>query len=479
MSRRAPRSRTPSAPRTLSVARWGVVVALLLLTTACGRPEARPAIVVEVVPFASDGEVPREGWRLKGEDAREVALATTGEVGAHRGLLFRAAAPSGRYALMGPATWSLVGGPVLVAMQPGTPPTALGVGVAHTLYVLPPEGRTVGQVVLRAAGLGTDASAPVPASRVDGADGRVALRVPPEHWGPALLVHAALGTDTFARVERVNLPKDGTCTGVALGAGPTLPVRVTTYPEGEAKGVLTLVALGEEFSVRREAPLDAAGGASFDTFPETSRGFELSLASAPGEPATATWRLAGADAARGDLRLAHLGRSAAGPLRLRLAGGTAPAGAVSVQVRRPRWSSYAVLPDVAVDPDGATLVLPHLSGDWRLLVATAERVGTRASADDPDAPLTLERPCRVQASVEGGVPRGRRYELECVRVEPEGEATAQGWYDRLVGRADLELLLPVGRYRLRLREGARVGPWNELSLEAPSTRASIRLSAPR
>ncbi|MFO0931276.1 MAG: hypothetical protein U1E39_01055 [Planctomycetota bacterium] len=452
---------------------------MLLLATACGQPEARPAIVVEVVPFASDGEVPREGWRLKGEDAKELPLATTGEVGAHRGLLFRAVAPQGRYALMGPAPWSLVGGPVLVAMQPGTPPTALGVGVAHTLYVLPPEGRTVGQVVLRAAGTGTDASSPVPTTRVDGSDGRVALRIPPDRWAPAVLVAAALGTDTFARAERVNLPKDGTCTGVALGAGPTLPVRVTTFPAGEAKGALALVAHGEEFAVRREADLDAAGGVSFDAFPETSRRVELSLVGAPGARPTATWRLSGADVGRGDLRLAVVGPSAAGASRVKVTGGPVAEGAVTVQVRRPGWPSYGVLPDVRVEADGATLAVPNLSGDWRLLVATADRVGLLASGGDPDAPVVLERPCRVQASVEGGVPRGRRYELECVRVEPDGEATAQGWYDRLVGRADLELSLPAGRYRLRLREGARAGLWNDLTLETPSTRASIRLTAPR
>jgi hypothetical protein len=452
---------------------------LASIAAACGGPEARPEIVVEVVPFASDGEVPREGWRLKGEDAKEVSLATDGARGAHRGLLFRATAPQGRWALLGPAPWSLVGGPVLVAMQPGTPPTALGVGVAHTLYLLPPEGRTVGQVVLRAAGLGADGTTPIPTTRADGADGRVALRIPPERWGPALFVHAALGTDTFARTERVNLPKDGTCTGVALGAGPTLPVRVSIVPAEAAKGALTLVAHGEEFAVRREVALDAAGGVSFDAFPETSRAIELSLAPAPGEPASATWRLAGTDAARGDLRLAHLGRSAAGPQRLKVTGAPVAEGAVTVQVRRPRWPSYAVVPDVRVDTGGAALTFPQVSGTWGLLVVTPDAVGLRASTDDDDVPLALERPCRVQASVEGGVPRGRRYELECVRVEPDGEATAQGWYDRLVGRADLELLLPVGRYRLRLREGARVGAWNDLSLEAPSTRASIRLSAPR
>lgn len=453
--------------------------ALLLLATACGRPEARPDIVVEVVPFASDGEVPRAGWRLKGEDATELPLVTDGAVGGHRGLLFRAAAPQGRYALMGPAPWSLVGGPVLVAMQPGTPPTALGVGVAHTLYLLPPEGRTVGQVVLRAAGLGTDASTPVPTQRVDGADGRVALRIPPDRWAPALLVTAALGTDTFARTERVNLPKDGTCTGVALGVGPTLPVRLVTFPAGEAKGTLALVAHGEEFAVRREVALDATGGVSFDAFPETSRAIELSIVGSPGGGPDATWRMSGADAGRGDLRLALLGRSAGGPLRLRVEGGPVADGAVTVQVRRPRWPSYAVVPDAAVAPGGTALSLPSLPGEWRLLVTTADRVGTISSADDLDAGVRLERPCRVQASVEGGVPRGRRYELECVRVEADGEATAQGWYDRLVGRADLELLLPVGAYRLRLREGARVGAWNDLTLEAPSTRASIRLSAPR
>lgn len=479
MSRRASRSRTPTAPRALPVAMGCIVLAALLLATACGQPEARPAIVVEVVPFASDGEVPREGWRLKGEDAKEVPLATTGEVGAHRGLLFRAAAPQGRYALMGPAPWSLVGGPVLVAMQPGTPPTALGVGVAHTLYVLPPEGKTVGQVVLRAAGMGTDASSPVPTTRVDGADGRVALRIEPARWAPALLVHAALGTDTFARTERVNLPKDGTCTGVALGVGPTLAVRVSTLPAGEVRGTLSLVAHGEEFSVRREVPLDAAGGVWFDAFPETSRAIELALADAPGARPAATWRLTGADAARGDVRLAHLGRSAAGPSRVKVTGGAMADGAVTVQVRRRGWPSYAVLPDVVVDPDGTTLSVPNLGGEWRLLVVTADRVGTLASTDAVDAPVVLVRPCRVQAAVEGGVPRGRRYELECVRVEPDGEATAQGWYDRLVGGADLELFLPVGSYRLRLREGARVGAWNDLSLEAPSTRASIRLSSPR
>ena len=194
---------------------------------------------------------------------------------------------------------------------------------------------------------------------------------------------------------------------------------------------------------------------------------------------TATWRLSGTDAGRGDLRLALVGPSAAGPTRVKVAGGPVIDGAVTVQVRRPAWPSYAVLPDVRVEADGATLVVLNLAGDWRLLVVTPDRVGTLSWGDGPDAPVVLERPCRVQASVEGGVPRGRRYELECVRVEPDGEATAQGWYDRLVGRADLEFFLPVGRYRLRLREGARTGAWNDLSLETPSTRASIRLPAPR
>ena len=218
---------------------------------------------------------------------------------------------------------------------------------------------------------------------------------------------------------------------------------------------------------------------SFDAFPETSRAIELSIVGSPGGGPDATWRMSGADAGRGDLRLALLGRSAGGPLRLRVERGPVADGAVTVQVRRPHWPSYAVVPDAAVAPGGTALSLPSLPGEWRLLVTTADRVGTISSADDLDAGVRLKRPCRVQASVEGGVPRGRRYELECVRVEADGEATAQGWYDRLVGRADLELLLPVGAYRLRLREGARVGAWNDLTLEAPSTRASIRLSAPR
>ncbi len=154
-------------------------------------------------------------------------------------------------------------------------------------------------------------------------------------------------------------------------------------------------------------------------------------------------------------------------------------GAVTVQMRRPGWPSYAVVPDVRVGEGGTHLVLPPLPGTWRLLVVTAEHVGMLASEDATEGPLVLTKPCRVQAAVEGGVPRGRRYELECVRVEDDGEATAQGWYDRLVGRADLEFLLPTGRYRLRLREGARVAPWTDLSLERPSTRASIQLPAPR
>lgn len=476
MSRRASRP-----PRVVARAiAFRVLAALVVGATAaaCGGREAPPAIVVEVVPFASDGEVPREGWRLKGEDAREVPLATSGEVGAHRGLLFRAAAPSGRWALLGPAPWSLVGGAVLVAMQPGTPPTALGVGVAHTLYVLPPEGRTVGRVVLRAAGPGTDASTPVPTTREDGADGRVALRVPPARWSPAVTVHAALGDDTFARFERVSLPKDGTCTGVALAAGPTLPVRVSIFPAAEAKGRLVLVADGEEFSIRREAAIDAQGGVTFDAFPETSQPLRFAIDAEPGAQVM-TWTLPGTDAARGDLRLARFDGRSAGVSRLKVEGGTVTQGAVTVQFRRPGWPSYAVVPDVRVLEGGTQLALPPLSGAWRLLVATPEHVGVLASSDAAEGPLVLTKPCRVQASVEGGVPRGRRYELECARIDDDGEATAQGWYDRLVGRADLELLLPTGRYRLRLREGARVAPWTDLTLERPSTRASIQLLAPR
>jgi hypothetical protein len=379
---------------------------------------------------------------------------------------------------MGPAPWSLVGGPVLVAMQPGTPPTALGVGRAHTLYLLPPEGRTVGQVVLRAAGQGTDASTPVPTSRADGADGRVALRIPSDRWSAAVTVHAALGDDTFARLERVSLPKDGTCTGVVLDVGPTLPVRVAVFPAAEAKGRLVLVADGEEFSIRREAPLDAQGGVTFDAFPETSRPLRFAIDDEPGAQVV-TWTLPGTDAARGDLRLAWFdGRSAAVTM-LKVEGGPVARGAVTVQMRRPGWPSYAVLPDVHVPDGGTHLVLPPLKGTWRLLVVTPEHVGVLASADETEGPLVLTKPCRVQAAVDGGVPRGRRFELECVRVDDDVEVTAQGWYDRLVGRADLELSLPTGRYRLRLREGARVAPWTDLTLEQPSTRASIRLASPR
>lgn len=473
MSRRASR---PVARRCAAA----LLAASLLVAgpAACGGREARPPIVVEVVPFASDGEVPREGWRLKGEAAEEVALVTSGEVGPHRGLLFRADAPQGRWALTGPAPWSLVGGPVLVAMQPGTPPTALGVGRAHTLYLLPPEGRTVGQVVLRAAGTGSDASSPVPTTRVDGADGRVALRIPQERWSAAVVVHAALGADTFARFERVNLPKDGTCTGVALTVGPSVPVRVSVFPAAEAKGRLVLVADGEEFSVRREAAIDASGGVSFDTFPETSHRLRFAVDAEP-DARVVTWTLSGTDAVRGDLRLAWFDGRSAGVTRLEVEGGPVAPGAVTVQVRRPGWPSYAVVPDVHVGEGGTHLVLPPLKGSWRLLVVTPDHVGTRTSEDAIETPLVLEKPCRVQAAVEGGVPRGRRYELECVRVEDDGEATAQGWYDRLVGRADLELLLPVGRYRIRLREGARSAPWSDLTLEQPSTRASIRLAVPR
>ncbi len=210
-----------------------------------------------------------------------------------------------------------MGGPVLVAMQPGTPPTALGVGVAHTLYVLPPEGRKVGRVVLRAAGQGTDASAPVPTTREDGSDGRVALRIPPERWSAAVTVHAALGDDTFARFERVNLPKDGTCTGVALAVGPTLPVRVSVFPVAEAKGRLVLVAEGEEFSIRREAAIDALGGVTFDAFPETSHPLRFALDAEP-DAHVVTWTLPGTDAARGDLRLARFDGRSAGVLRLKV-----------------------------------------------------------------------------------------------------------------------------------------------------------------
>lgn len=452
-----------------------LVLPLGLALAACGDGGA-PPLLVEIVPFAADGEAPTAGWRLRGADGAEVPLVPDGRAPGHGGRVFRAAAAAGRFAVVGPDPWSLVGGPVLVPMSPGGTPTALGVGRKHALYLVPPEGRPVGAVALRPAGRrGPDdvdrAVPPVPFERKDGPDGRVALHLPPARWKESVVVHAALGPDGFARPDPVTLPADGTCTGVALVPALTLPVRVQTVPPAPGRP-LVLVADGPEFAVQRTLALDGDGAVAVDDFPQTGHTIRFALDGEPG--AAPTWAMAGSDAVRGDVRLAV---PPPGTARrpVPVAGVRGP---VRVQGRPPGAPTYGLLPDVGPRDDGvADGVAARVPSGWSVLV-DADGAAVVVGADDA-GPAPFLGACRVRLAVEGGVPRGRRYELDFRRVEADGEVTAQGWYDRLVGRADLELSLPPGRYRFRLTELGRVAPWSELLLEGPSTRASVRLPAPR
>ena len=85
----------------------------------------------------------------------------------------------------------------------------------------------------------------------------------------------------------------------------------------------------------------------------------------------------------------------------------------------------------------------------------------------------------LSVSLEGGAPAGRRYDVEAKRIEGDAEVLGQGFCARSVGRPDLSLFLPTGRYRVRLLENGVEGPTKELSLDIPGVRGQVRLSPPR
>lgn len=471
---------------TAGLAAAAIAWALFTLP-GCGRREAE-RLTVELVAAAVDGEAPTVGWRLRDPAGGEFPLVATGRKGERKGPLLVASRPAGAYALVGPPGWALVGGPTFGPLSPGAA-APLGVGKDRSVYVVPPPGHLVKDVIVTFAGREREAT-PVPSRVERGDDGRVVLRVEPDAWRDAYLVRATLAAadgaqaassargSAFARVTRVVPPPSGACTGVALLGGGVVAARIEVASVAPGR-TLRIVAEDEGLSVERDVRLDARGAADVPDLPATTGWMDLSWADTGAAPTR--WRVPGRLALHGDLRL--LGGEASPPLAVAVSGGDLPDEDFVVAARGPGHAAYGVAPNVLRAEDGRGFTVALAPGAWRFLVTTPDAVGLGTSEGDARPVVTLQRPSRVQLTVEGGVPKGRRYDLECVREEEDGErsveVTAQGWWQRAVAASDLELALPTGRYRLRLREGGRLAPWTALSLERPATRVALRLPPPR
>lgn len=157
-----------------------------------------------------------------------------------------------------------------------------------------------------------------------------------------------------------------------------------------------------------------------------------------------------------------------------------------MQVRPEGATSYGLLRCEAL-PGTSTEVACGLRlppGRYRVSARQGDRTATSSAPFDVgaapvDVDLTAERLATLSVSIEGGVPAGRRYEVEAMRIEGDADVLGQGFCARHVARPDLTLFLPPGRYRARLLENGTAGPLKELSLDIPGVRAQVRLSPPR
>jgi len=465
--------------------RWAVALAVVGVAAGCGRDAPEPvkgALRVELVLPSVEGPIPERGFTLRETGGAVVALlpVTKGE----RGPVYEGQGPAGHWTLGVPEGFRAIGGHEM-DMTPGMPTITLGVGRPRTIYLQPPDrGAIVHVAVLMVTPADPHGHAVAVEKLGPGADGRVGLRMPDAALGSPIRVHAVLAGGTHATPIPTRPARDGAPEFHHLQPTASNPftVRWVAAPGAKApvgETVRLVSTLGTLESVET-APLEGDGAARFaqvPTEPESLRvvgaGVDLDVLEAGAGVAEAAVLVRPADSV--------------GRVRLRIRGFEAAAGAPVVQVRPEGASSYGLLRAETLPGAATELVLgfPLPPGRYRVSVRRGDLAATSAApfevgpVEPADVLLVAERMATLSVSLEGGAPAGRRYDVEAKRIEGDAEVLGQGFCARSVGRPDLSLFLPPGRYRVRLLENGIEGPTKELSLDIPGVRGQVRLSPPR
>jgi len=456
--------------------------ALALLAACGGDVSGAGSLQVEILWAGADGSAPAAGWRLLPEAGGSLPLTPVAPIPAGSlGHVLEAHGPAGRYGIAGPEGWSLVGGSVLFALQPGLPPLSLGVGRAGAIYLVPPDGTEVRDVVVTLP----DGKPLDPATRFDrasGTDRRCILR---PSGGPPLpkdvYVFAALSDGTFAEPVRVQVPPSGVATGAGLSHATNVPLEVlvtdlATGAPASGYRVGVHLVMGPLALDRDPQPTDAHGTLVLLGMPTALDPGSHLVGDAGG-----FWPIGVETLREGVLRVARVPRDGpSGVLRVLSAANSQPGGTLEL---RPEAADVYGLVAVARPGAGtATLFEARVPiGRYSVLVRDGDRVFVLDDLVDVRKEAKAEvryegvPSCHVQVHVEGGIQAGRRLTLRAYRLEGKHAVLAQGFEARRLARADHELHLPTGHYRLVLVDGDREGPPHDLVLARPGSQAVVRL----
>jgi hypothetical protein len=467
----------------------GAVVrgALLLVLGGCGEPVASKSdgwLRVEISGNSTDKPWPSAGFRLKSADGREIALSVASGVKGEGPVLEGRGAP-GIYALIPPAGWRGFGEADALDIRLDVPPVKIGVGKKHSIYVWPPQGRAVS--ALRCTRM-PHSEQPLEIVEVESLiadDGSAVLRVPPAAWNGTLRIHAIVGAATFAKIVPVVFAErsiDGDPFATILEPAYSAPIAVrvvrseVTSPPAPVELMASIGA--EPLQIGVSVPIDAKGRGEVPEVPREVTKFALFVR---GEQA---WD--GLEAARlfREVRLfvSTEGRLNHGDLAVRLSHVKGDARPV-LQVRQEGGATYAVPSFTeARDGEGSFFLKTSLpAGRYHVLVTCG---GGAALSSGPveivgGKPAKLELKAAAVASLrvalEGGIGSIHSWMLVARRLEGEAEIEAQGFVVRGVARADVDLELPPGRYRVRAVVESAEGPMVDIDLSTPGTHASIDL----
>ena len=463
------------------LARLAAAGACALALTACGDDHPAPTGDLRVLLDAAavDGAPPADGF----------SLLSKGGVRAH---LLRKPGPTAEYVAQGadglwrletPSDWGVLG-EAEHAYRRGLEPLTMAVGRRRTLYLVPKPGwRVVDALVLpeRTAG---DPESDVPGRREKSADGRLAVRLDEEAWKKSPLYVTALLEDgsggpggRFSTSVRVALPLRGEPTAVVVEPASVQPFALrTALAPGGGPAVGAKVEATVWFGrllARQIASVGPDGVAHLDHLPAAERG-AVSRASVEG----ALYDVTSAREAE-EARLV-----VAGPGALETQGAYELAdgkGDGEVMGFVP-GAGYGRIPWTQTAADGGVRLRFRSPGVARWFV----RRGDRAAFDGDGAPgtrptegrLELQPLCRVQVTLPG-VSAAAPLDVVASRREGTAWVSGDGWTLRRRLRDSVELLLPVGEWRIEaLTADGRAGPPTALTLAAPGTEAQVRVKKP-
>lgn len=453
--------------RFLSPARTAALAGVLALGLAgCGdspaKPVADPFLRVEIGGHAADKPWPTAGFRLAGADGVEIAMSPVPGAAGAAGPLLEARARAGKYRVLPPADWAVFGGgDEAFDLRPDVAPVKVGVGRLRTIYLWPPLGSSISTV--RCA---RDGATPtiVDAEVVIADDGSAALRVAEADWRGVLRVFAILGPSTFAESVAVVVAKaarPGTPWAIWLGTAPAAPVhvRVLRPPGEDPKAGIDLMAsvAVDPMKLGVPVPLDSRGVGVLEHVPRAVTGMSFFVRGAQ------AWEALDAARVGRDVRLfvSSAPPEALGTLDVRLA--DAPGAARPVLQVRAEGAAAAGVPSYATPSytearegaDGFRLRAALPAGRYRAFVTCGERgavapeVVEIAAGKETSLALRAVPLATVRVTLVGGIGAFHEWDLVARRLEGDLEVEGQGFVLRELGRADADLHLPSGRYRLR------------------------------